>query len=102
MTRTAEKRVLTHTLKRVDNPHVPLFSSRWFLPFTWLGLVLVATVLLAIAPMLGQAASAFAFVFVGFAGCYLWFRAAAARCWPLLGPHFNRQSLVRRLTELEP
>jgi hypothetical protein len=102
MNRTTERRLLVHTLNRVDNPRVQFFSSRWFLPAAWFALVLVATVLMAVTPMLGQAGAAFVFTLVGFAGCYLWFRASAAKCWPSLAPHFNRQSLARRISELEP
>jgi len=98
----SERKFLAHTLQRANNPVVPIFSSRWFLPLAWLGLVVLALLLLSIGPLIGQYASALSFVLFGCMCSYIWVRAAAARGWPVLSPHINKQSIIGRLEALEP
>jgi hypothetical protein len=33
---------------------------------------------------------------------YAWFRASAARGWPVLSQHINKQSIIGRLKALDP
>jgi hypothetical protein len=33
---------------------------------------------------------------------YIWVRASAAKGWPVLSPHINKQSIVGRLKALGP
>lgn len=102
MDQRAERKFLARTLRRAENPVVPIFSSRWLLPVAWLGLVVLALLLLSIGPLIGQSASAVSFMLFGILCSYIWVRASAAKGWPVLSPHINKQSIVGRLKALEP
>ena len=98
----AERKFLANILKRANSPTASVFSARWFLPLAWLGLVVLAFLLLSIGPLIGQSASALSFILFGFLGSYIWFRVSAAKGWPVLSSHINKQSIIGRLEALEP
>ena len=101
MTPAAEKKVLSFVLRRIANPGNSIMSARWFMPVVWAGLVVLAAVLFSLGKIVHPGISAIGFVLLGAVYAHLWFKAAAAKGWLVLAPHFNPESIRARLTELE-
>jgi len=102
MSPVEEKRFLTIVLRRIDHGVGGLLASRWALPVIWGGLVLGSAVAFAVAQLLPTWGVALLFVVLGVAYSQLYFRVFAARGWPILRQHLNRESIVARLSQLGP
>ena len=101
MNRSAEAKMLRIVLRRIDNPIQPLLSSRWFMPAVWIAFVVLVALFCVVGETVGVWAAAFGFIFLGMGYMHAYFKASGARGWPLLTPHFNRESIEARLRELE-
>ena len=71
------------------------------MPAVWAAFVLLVAVFCVVGETFGIWAAAFGFVLLGMGYMHAWFKASAARGWPILAPHFNRNSIEARLHELE-
>jgi hypothetical protein len=101
MNRSTEAKMLRSVLKRIDSPPQRFLSSRWLMPSVWLAFVILVAVFCVVGQTFGIWVAAFGFIFLGMGYMHIWFKASAARGWPLLARHFNRESIEARLRELE-
>jgi len=102
MSPTQEKRFLAVVLRRVDQANGGWLAKGWALSAIWLALVFTSTIAFAISGLLPAWGSALLFVVLGVVYSQLYFRVFAARGWPILRQHINRESLAARLGELGP
>ena len=101
MNRSTEAKMLRSVLRRIDSPTQRFLSSRWLMPSVWVAFVILVAVFCVVGQTFGIWVAAFGFIFLGMGYMHIWFKASAARGWPLLAPHFNRESIEARLRELE-
>jgi len=95
-----EAKFLRAILCRLDRPVRSVWFVRRRLALTWVGLVLLLTLVLAISPLLPRAIAAFLLVMVGAIGATAYFRISAIYGWSLLGPYINRGAMEARVREL--
>jgi hypothetical protein len=93
--------MLRNILDRMDNPVQPVFSSRWFMPATWCIFVVLVAAVYVIGEHVSHWLAAFGFILLGTGYMHAYFKAAAARGWPVLTRYFNRDRIESRLAELE-
>ena len=98
-----EIKVLSQLIKSLDHPDSGIFGSRFILPVLWVVLVFVFTVLFQLTHR-GLLAQPILVVIAGIAGVlvsWVFFYVPNVRQWPFIRPHISRDSIERRLQELE-
>lgn len=103
MTPHQEKRVLDALLKQLGRPDPGRFVTRLLKPLLWLALVAAFVVLFQLGPhndksimlvALGSAA-------LGILASCVIFYVIWAKQWPVVRRHMSRESIERRINELE-
>jgi hypothetical protein len=101
VTSAEEKRTIKSILKWVDRPGGGLAGSRWFFPVVWLSLIAVTAGLYVVGHSARFEVVALVSFLVGLAYWHAFILSSAARSWPVLAKYVDRESLERRLRELE-
>lgn len=101
MTPSQEKKYLVAVLKQIDGGPSPIFQSLWFDVLVWFAVALIFFVLFQVGDRIHSLIFALASLFVGILAGLFGFAQLAIKRWPYFRPHVDRNSVVRRLSELE-
>ena len=102
MTPSQERKYLRSVLDQLQNGAPWALRSRWVEIALWLATVVILLALFQLGGRLHPYISFSVCVLLGVVlGAFLFWQVAAAQ-WPFLRPHVSRESVERRIAELEP
>jgi hypothetical protein len=102
MTPFEEKKYLAAVLKQIDSGPPKAFQSFWTDLIVWLIAAAIFLAIFVAGEKLHPLVRILIPVFVGIGLGAFGFLQLAAKQWPYLRQHVNRESIVGRLSELEP
>lgn len=102
MTPTEERKYLAEILKLIDSGAPKAFQSFWVGLALWISAAAIFFAIFVAGDKVHPLVSLFISAFVGIALGAFTLAKLAAKQWPYLRNHVNRESVMGRLSELEP
>jgi len=102
MTPSQEKKYLVAVLKAIDNGPSKIWLSFWFDLLSWFAVAFIFFVLFQAGNRIHPLLTALVALFVGVLAGFVSFAQLSAKRWSYFRPHVDRNSVVKRLSELEP
>ena len=96
-----EKKLLAQVLRRLDSPQPSPLVAKWFLPSAWIVCFAAFFVAFQLGDRLGHGAITVAFTIFGILIGIVTFARVCAKQEPIMRNHIDRESISRRLAELE-
>lgn len=101
MTPIEENKYLVAVLKQIDNGPSRFFLSAWLYVVVWFGIALTFFAFFQAGDRAHPVLLALVSAFIGILAGTLSFVQLAAKRWTYLRPHIDRDSVVKRISELQ-
>lgn len=96
-----EKKLLVQVLRRLESPPQSILAAKWFLPVAWVVCVIAFILAFQAGERFGSGILAITFAVLGIFIGIIAFARACAKQEPIMRKHLDRESITRRLAELD-